>query len=69
MSKTYQDQMKDLRKDLISALENAEGLIDHPEFETGSQSRDKMWTIIMNLRQALYQELYLVRDYLDIPHS
>lgn len=69
MSKTYQEEMKDLRQNLIQALSSAETLVDHPEFEQGSHQRDKMWSIIMNLRLALYQDLYLVRDYLDIPHS
>ena len=69
MSKTYQDQMKDLRANLINALQNAESLIDHPEFEEGSHQRDAMWKIILNLRGALYQDLYMIRDYLNIPHK
>jgi len=65
---TTAEQLRQLHITILKAIDQAEQLLDNPEFETGSFQRDYAYKIIMSLEGVIYNPLYDINDYMEIDY-
>jgi len=65
---TTAEQLRQLHITILKAIDQAEQLLDNPEFETGSFQRDYAYKIIMSL-EGVYNPLYDINDYMEIKYA
>lgn len=63
---TTSEQLRQLHITILKAIDQAEQLLDNPEFEIGSFQRDYAFKIVSELESAIYNPLYNIRDYMDV---
>jgi hypothetical protein len=61
------NQLRELHIDMLKAIKKVEWiLLDNPQFKEGSFAKDYAWKIIQNLESSIYNELFNIKDYLEI---
>jgi len=66
---TTADQLRQLHISILKAIDQAEQLVDNPEFEVGSFQRDYAYKIVMGLESVIYNPLYDINDYMEINYA
>jgi len=66
---TTAEQLRQLHITILKAIDQAEQLLDNPEFEQGSYQRDYAFKIVQDLESVIYNPLYDIKDYLDIEYD
>ena len=61
------NQLRELHIDMLKAIKKAEWLLlDNPQFKEGSFARDYAWQIIKKLESSIFNELFNIKDCLEI---
>ena len=63
---TTAQQLRQLHITILKAIDQAEQLLENPEFEVGSFQRDYAFKIVMDLEKVIYSPLYDINDYMEI---